>query len=395
MRNLRPALLFSVSTLLGCHSSQHAVGDAAAPADLSAEVHDLATSEDAGLDAGNLSIDLGTINHCDPAVDCPDLVLDSALLSASVVIESREFADPTQFPQNMPHTGSDCSVAEGSVGAAGVRRLLRFSTGATNDGLGDLLLGSPTDPQNAGFFVYAPCHGHYHFSGFANYKLLAQDGTVALNGHKQAFCIEDNVDKTGVEPNPMPPTNCESPGLHRGWSDVYTNHTEANWIDITGLAAGTYTLVVTLNDEHIIVESDYTNNAAQVQITIQDDPTPEICPSDTEALLRCVGESDPGTFATPMTRCYSGVRNTETCTSPGECTQPSEIAHQSHCGDGSSTSVSTTCPSNVSTTPYCTTATDPMTGATKSVRMWCANGVVNTEYCGVMCTTGTSGAVCQ
>jgi len=223
---------------------------------------------------------------------------------------------------------------------------------------------------------------------------------VALNGHKQAFCIEDNtysatVDPNGGVPSPNPPTNCESPGLHRGWSDVYTNHTEANWIDITGLAAGTYTLVVTLNDEHIIVESDYGNNAATTQVTIADDPNPEICPADTEALLRCVGEDEPGIAGDQMTRCYAGVRNTYTCTTAGTCTQPDEISHQAHCGDGSATSTSSTCPMDVSMTPYCTTTTDPLSGATKSVRMYCAGGIVYTEYCGTQCVTGGTGATCQ
>ena len=342
---------------------------------------------DAGSDAG--PIDFGTINTCTTA--CPDLVIDSSLLSTSVVIESREFFDPASFDQTMPHTGSDCSVAEGSVSAAGVRRLLRFSTGATNIGLGDLLLGSPTDPKNAPFFEYAPCHGHYHFSGFANYRLLKPDGTIAVNGHKQAFCIEDNVDKLGVEPNPMPPTNCDSPGLHRGWSDVYTNHTEANWIDITGLPAGTYTLLVTLNDEHVIVESDYTNNAAQVQVTIVDDTTPELGPADTEALLRC-----PSSMSTTITRCYKGRRDTETCKPSTTCVQPPEISHQAHCGVGGTGSLSTVCPQGIGSTPFCAMVADPLTSTMKSVREFCSAGVTTIEYCGTKCVPGgSSGAVCQ
>ncbi|MEO6952075.1 MAG: lysyl oxidase family protein [Polyangia bacterium] len=390
---IRLSLLLSLSALVACSGSKShtdagvqdaGVQDASVVLDSGTE--DASVPDDAGFDAG--SPDFGTINTC--TTDCPDLVIDSSLLTTSVVIETREFSDPAHFDQDMPHTGSDCSVAEGSVGAAGVRRLLRFSTGVTNIGAGDLLLGSPSDPKNTHFFVYAPCHGHYHFIGFANYRLLNTDGSIALDGHKQAFCIEDNIDKLGVEPNPSPPTNCDSPGLHRGWSDVYTNHTEANWIDITGLAAGTYTLVVTLNDQHVIVESDYTNNAAQVQVTITDNTNPEICPSDTEALLRC-----PMSMSTTITRCYSGRRDTETCKTGTTCTQPDEIAHQAHCGVGGTGSLATTCPSDVSSTPFCTQVADPMTGAMKSVREVCNAGVTTIEYCGTMCVVGSAGAVCQ
>ena len=333
-------------------------------------------------------IDFGTINTCTD--DCPDLVLDQQLLASQVVIEWRAFPDPTTIPQGMPHVGADCSVAEHTVGAPGVRRLLRFSTGVTNVGAGDLLLGDPSDPAKAHFFEYAPCHGHYHFSGFANYRLLAADNSIALDGHKQAFCIEDNIDKLGVDPDPALPTTCSSPGLHRGWSDVYYNHTEANWIDITGLAAGTYTLVVTLNDQRAIAESDYTNNAGQVQVTIVDDPTPKICPSDTEALFRCSGAGN-----NMMTRCYAGIRDTETCINGTMCTQPLEISHQSHCGVGGAGSISKACPSNISSTPFCDMVLDPMTGTMKSVRKWCVNGIIETEYCGTACVVTAGSAVCQ
>src|SRR5207248_8916467 len=68
---------------------------------------------------------------------------------------------------------SSCEIVEGSVGGTGYRRLLRFDTVLINGGDGDLVVGSPTDPNNPyhSVFVYSPCHNHYHIAGFSNYQL--------------------------------------------------------------------------------------------------------------------------------------------------------------------------------------------------------------------------------
>src|SRR6266496_4865139 len=97
----------------------------------------------------------------------------------------------------------DCELEEGTVGGTGYRRLLRFDTVVMNMGDADLLVGSPTDPNNpyASWFELAPCHRHYHIRGFSNYVLLNLDRTVAAQGHKQAFCLEDLLKYENVKSN--------------------------------------------------------------------------------------------------------------------------------------------------------------------------------------------------
>jgi len=106
--------------------------------------------------------------------------------------------DPKRFVSQMEivdrlFNPGDCELVEGSVGGTGYRRILRFDIVLINGGDGDLLVGSPTDPSNpyASWFEYSPCHRHYHIRGFSNYQLLNLDGSVAAQGHKQAFCLED------------------------------------------------------------------------------------------------------------------------------------------------------------------------------------------------------------
>src|ERR1043165_5747163 len=74
--------------------------------------------------------------------------------------------------QTVTFSSSSCAVVEGMV-QAGTRKLLRFTTETRNQGTADIYLGNPaTNPQ----FVYAPCHGHYHFNNYAHYGLLDSNG---------------------------------------------------------------------------------------------------------------------------------------------------------------------------------------------------------------------------
>lgn len=111
----------------------------------------------------------------------PDLAMDPQRFVAQMEIVDRYFAP------------DDCAIAEGVVGDSGYRRLLRFDTVVMNRGDGDLVVGDRKDPNNpyAPYFVFHPCHGHYHIRNFSIYELLTLDGTQVVAGTKQGFCFED------------------------------------------------------------------------------------------------------------------------------------------------------------------------------------------------------------
>src|SRR3954470_14622141 len=74
----------------------------------------------------------------------------------------------------------DCTVLEG-CNVAGTRRLLVFTTVTRNIGTADLTLG---DPATNSAFYFDPCHNHYHYNGFAEYRLRRGDGSLAVVGRK-------------------------------------------------------------------------------------------------------------------------------------------------------------------------------------------------------------------
>lgn len=185
----------------------------------------------------------------------PDLVVDRATLARDVVINSATFG------------AASCAVYEGCVAASGARRLLRFSVAAVNQGQGDIV--APPAAEHPELFEFSACHGHYHFEGFADYRLLDAQGRVVLRGHKQAYCMEDSFQaRLGPQVACTARSTCESQGIQHGWADVYGNDLDCQWIDITGLPPGTYQLAVSLNPARVFEEVSFDNNTTVVPVTI-------------------------------------------------------------------------------------------------------------------------------
>jgi hypothetical protein len=159
----------------------------------------------------------------------------------------------------------DCAVTEGCVGASGTRVLLRFATITANRGTGDLIVGVPPDAGVSNdTFQWSACHKHHHVANYATYELLDDQGVV-ITARKQSFCLEDDKQvQVGAQPTGY---SCQNQGISRGWADVYTAFTACQWIDVTDVAHGAYTLRVTVNPLKTITESSYDNNVFTVSVS--------------------------------------------------------------------------------------------------------------------------------
>jgi Lysyl oxidase len=169
-------------------------------------------------------------------------------------------------------TNGDCEVVEGCE-VVGTRRLLSWDTETRNIGSGDLVVG---DPSTNSLFVWAQCHQHWHFEKFAQYNLLDSGGNVVSNafGHKVGFCMED-YKQWSPTAKPLK-YNCSNQGIQVGWADSYYGyHPELGFIgvacqymDITDVPPGNYTLQLIVNPDGILPESNYENNTTLVPVTI-------------------------------------------------------------------------------------------------------------------------------
>ncbi len=133
-----------------------------------------------------------------------------------------------------------CAVAEGCVGGTGWRRLLQFTSSVKNVGARALSIGDvdyyvehPTMPTPLGshnIFEPSECHGHYHFSHYAEQSFAGE------KGQKRAFCLQSTQRYANHEASPLVNDygTCEVQGIEAGWGDDYIAGLDCQWIDITG-----------------------------------------------------------------------------------------------------------------------------------------------------------------
>lgn len=191
-------------------------------------------------------------------VALPDLILDSVRLANSISIGTYSFSQ------------SSCAYQEGCVTGTGNRRLLRFDTATPNIGTTDLHIGAPGST-----FEYDPCHGHWHYKGYAEYKMFDINNDQVTQGRKQAFCLMDTSrwhGYTGGNPG-NGGHHCGNQGISVGWQDVYYSGLDCQWIDITDVPNGVYTLQIELNaaDEfgnRKVQELRYDNNIYRISVTV-------------------------------------------------------------------------------------------------------------------------------
>jgi hypothetical protein len=185
----------------------------------------------------------------------PDLVVDEARLQNEIVFDTLDVSP------------SSCTIFEHCVGGTGLRRLLRFTVEAVNQG--GVTLSVPPPKSRPDLFNFSPCHGHYHFNGFASYALLDAAGNPVVLGQKLAYCMEDTervLSGPGIGCGKI--YDCENQGIQAGWSDIYGNSLDCQWLDITSVPAGNYQLRVTINPNRLFEEASFDNNTATVPVTI-------------------------------------------------------------------------------------------------------------------------------
>jgi len=188
--------------------------------------------------------------------DAPDLRIDETWI------------DPV-FTDIMVNQNT-CELLEGCVDDTGIRTILRFSLAAQNNGSKDLVLGVAAN--NPDVFHYSECHDHHHFDNFAIYELLDGDDVIA-RGHKQGFCLLDSY--SWAWPNTFGNYDCGNQGITRGFTDIYESDLPCQWIDVTGVPPGEYTLRAEINPVQpeattpLLVERDYTNNVVTAPVTVQ------------------------------------------------------------------------------------------------------------------------------
>lgn len=136
--------------------------------------------------------------------------------------------------------------------------------------------GNQVGYQEVGSFAFNHhgSHDHWHFRGFAAYRLLDADGNRVVRSKKASFCLAntDAGDLTvpGAQWRPQNTdleTDCgwESATSMRqvlasGWGDTYHQYRAGQAFNLTGLPNGWYQIAVVANPGRSLVESDTSDN---------------------------------------------------------------------------------------------------------------------------------------
>ncbi len=212
----------------------------------------------------------------------PDFLINQEVLLSSLKFEDKDNADL-------------CLVEAGCMRGFGTRHIISFASHITNIGDADYYIGKPPTDINepSTQFVYDPCHQHWHYIGYADYLLYDSDGYRVPIGSKTGFCVLDAF-CFGVARK----YKCDNMGISVNCGDVYGPETPCQWIDITDIPPGDYTMVVRINwdkspDKLGRIEKRYDNNWAQACFSlVYDGNTPDVVFSDTICQLYtdCLGE---------------------------------------------------------------------------------------------------------
>lgn len=280
MKSIRTALLSSlVLPLLGCPSDD--------------------PPPSAGESTGSTSSDTTTTGVVPPAESSTSTTDASSSSSTAAADESTSTGNEDGLPdidmtvvgedtlasiytQTLTFTEQSCPFVDQCLGGTGPRRLLRFDTITPNLGDADFYVGNPT--ANPELFEQSECSGSWLFANYAEYRLLDETGAEAGTGHKSAFALIDLAPFT-MDAGPPQYGFGEDMGISVGWADIYGAGLDCQWVDITDLPAGDYTLELSINPLQVVTESSYDNNILQLAVTITDDsdvPSPPrewVCPA--------------------------------------------------------------------------------------------------------------------
>ena len=144
--------------------------------------------------------------------------------------------------------------------------------------------GKQVGVVNAGTMEWDPRkgHEHWHFTDFAQYRLLTADKKLAVRSGKEAFCLAntDAVDFTLPNAKWRPEnTDLDSACgqntsvavrevLDVGGGDTYTQYRPGQSFNVTNLPNGVYYIEVLANPKLRLAESNTANNSSLRKITL-------------------------------------------------------------------------------------------------------------------------------
>jgi len=199
-------------------------------------------------------------------------------------------------------TSSEENIGDGPLLLYGSRDSARTATMAVRQAFqpspGAAVPASFADAQQplpaSMYYEAAAMHTHWHLLGFDRFELRSANGSVLVTDRKNGFCLGDRYTTSDASRLAHTATADGSPqgrlaetlkgndcrkhnpgaldvteGISVGAGDNYDYTVDFQWLDITKVASGRYTVVNTVNPDRSIVEKSYSNNSSSIAISVQ------------------------------------------------------------------------------------------------------------------------------
>jgi hypothetical protein len=143
------------------------------------------------------------------------------------------------------------------------------------DGRYDRSVDMSTSTRPLGCMLFHPDHDHWHVDSSARYALARPGEDVpVVTQDKVSFCLRDNRTLGTAEPAEYY-GECERDtrqGISPGWADVYRATLSSQKLELpANLPDGTYCLHTAADPYDLVLESDETDNASVVTVTLSGD----------------------------------------------------------------------------------------------------------------------------
>jgi len=176
--------------------------------------------------------------------------------------------------------------------------LLSFDTTSWNSGLGRLELVAANGNNKskkqkvyqrvyysngtyydnlAGDFIWHKQHNHFHFEEYARYTLLPAGAptTSRRTSSKTTFCVMDTDRITSTQAPVYTTCGSAKQGMSVGWGDTYKSFLSGQSIYVGGLPSGTYQLIIEIDPQRRLLETNETDNSSCVLLDLYLDTTPQ------------------------------------------------------------------------------------------------------------------------
>lgn len=227
-------------------------------------------------------------------------------LVASVLLQAAPVSAPAAAGTEAIPDLAVAPLEDFRVETAGNQRLLRFSATMVNVGAGHFELrgsrGNTSEPMSMRQVIYQTAahdspisreiatsavahysgdgHDHWHVQDMTRYDLWGHGGIA--RGAKVGFCFLDtdpyDVSLPGASSSPFyhgcsndPNALSNMMGISIGWGDLYHWSFAHQWIDITGLPSGTYTVRARVDPHGFFLEANEVDQCAFATISISAD----------------------------------------------------------------------------------------------------------------------------